>query len=697
MLAGLSVLALISTVFGMMLAVARELPRLESRNEYKAAKNSVIYDAHGRKIAELTGSNRRILVESSEIAPAMKHAIVAIEDRRFYEHSGVDYRSIARALAADLRQQKAAQGGSTITQQFVKNALHAQSKRTIFQKLREASLAYNLERNWSKDKIMTQYLNAAYYGRGAHGVYAAARTYFGKTANSLTAPEAALLAGIVSSPSRYDPIQFPARSKSRRDLVLRKMKELRLLEEADYKASVRAALPSESAVRVPREKSEAPYFTDFIKQHLIDLYGAGTAFGGGLKVRTSLDINMQRRAEEAVQKNLAGLGPSATLVAINNRDGAVRAMVGGFDFDKEPFNLATNARRQPGSAFKPFTYITALMNGLTPSSTFISRPLTLPGGGKVKNYDDSYVGPTTLANGLIISDNSVLLQAGLKVGTRKVARTAKLMGIETSLSTNTAMILGGLKQGVTTFQMAHAFTTIARSGKRVSGTLAARKDGPVSILEVKDGQGNVLDKNKTRAEQVLPASVVDQTRATMEGVVSYGTGKRAAVGGETIAGKTGTTDNHADAWFCGISERLTVCIWVGYPKRTKPMLTEAGGSEVAGGTIPAGIFSSFMTAVLSDLERAGANREGKSDDQAPLDLPDAPYSEPETTTNEGKADNNKSRNDDAGGGKQKPSQGGKEAGPAPSTEEPQPSQPEQPQPDQPKPGQSEAGGTSPNQ
>ncbi len=286
----------------------------------------------------------------------------------------------------------------------MKNALHAQKERTVLQKLREASLAYNLERSWSKDKILTQYLNAAYFGNGAHGIESAARTYFGKTANSLSAPEAALLAGLVASPAYYDPSRYPERSKRRRDLVLKYMRDEGLLEDQDYRSAIKTALPSNAAISPPKEHSLAPYFTDYVKQQLVDEYGAGTAFGGGLKIRTSINLSTQRRAEEAVQRHLSGLGPAAALVAINNRDGSVRAMVGGPDFDKRPFNLATNAQRQPGSAFKPFVYAAGLMNGLTANSTFISQPLTLSNGEEIKNYDDSYLGAASMYNGLVYSE-----------------------------------------------------------------------------------------------------------------------------------------------------------------------------------------------------------------------------------------------------------------------------------------------------
>ncbi len=691
-LAGLVILATISTVFGMMMAVARELPSLESRNEYKAAKNSVVYDAQGRKIAELTGSTNRILVGPDKIAPVIKHAIVSIEDKRFYEHSGVDYRGIGRAIWADVRSGEPRQGASTIPQQFVKNALHAQKKRTIFQKLREASLAYNLERSWSKDKILTQYLNAAYFGNGAHGIEAAAQTYFGKTANSLTAPEAAMIAGLIASPSYYDPAKYPERTKNRRDLVLRYMKQEGFLEDADYRSSVRTALPSSKGINPPKEHSLAPYFTDYVKQQLVDEYGAGTAFGGGLKIRTSLDLKIQKRAEEAVQRHMAGLGPDAALVAINNRDGSVRAMVGGDDFEKRPFNLATNAQRQPGSAFKPFVYATGLMNGLTPNSTFISRPLTLANGEEIKNYEDSYLGAASMANGLVFSDNSVMVQVGMKVGTKKIARTAQQMGIETDISTNTAMIIGGLKKGVTTFQMAHAFSTFARNGKRITGSLAARRGGPVTVLEAKDNNGRTVDSNKTREIKVLPPSVAKETKAAMAGVVSRGTGRRAQVEGENISGKTGTTDDSTDAWFCGMNERLTVCVWVGYASRFKPMLSEFGGNAVEGGTLPAAIFASFMSSVVSDLEKSRKARDKDDpDDETGIDPTPQIQAPADKEDKKGSGESNRDTKKKSKKSKKKEPESPAEPTPTPPEEEnteptPKPDQPEPAPPAEPEPG-----------
>lgn len=604
-LAGLSIIASISTIFGMMMAVASDIPKLEARNEYKEAENSIVYDAKGRKIGVLTGRKNRILVDSDQISTEMKQAIVAIEDKRFYEHKGIDYTGIARALWQDILQQQAVQGASTITQQFVKNALNAQRQRTVFQKLKEASIAYHLENKWSKDKILTEYLNAAYFGNGAYGVESAARAYFQKTAHDLTTPEAALLAGMVASPSAYDPVQRPNNAKARRDLVLLRMYEQGVLDELDYRASVRTALPPLDAIQPPTEQSEAPYFTDYLKTQLVERYGAGRTFGGGMRIRTPLDLDMQKAAENAVQSYTGGLGPAASLVAIDNDTGAVKAMVGGDDFKEEPFNLAINAFRQPGSSFKMFTLVTALKQGISPGATYVSKPVLLPDGRggmyKVSNYEDSYLGSASMETATVYSDNSVYAQIGKQVGTRNVAETARDMGIDSNISTNAAMVLGGVKQGFSTFQMAHAYETLQQNGWRVSGSLAPRPGAPVSVLTVKNKNGNYIDRNKTVKKQVVPKAAAETAKYILQGVVAGGTGKRAAVSGTTVAGKTGTTDNYADAWFVGFNDELTVAVWVGYLK-PRPMESEYGGQPVAGGTIPAEIFASFMSAVLSGFE-----------------------------------------------------------------------------------------------
>ena len=637
LLAGLGVLAAVSTVFGMMMAVASDLPQLEE----PATKNSYIYDFHNRKIGVLTGNTKRIFLTEAEIAPVMKHAIISIEDRRFYTNEGVDLRGIGRALYQDLVAKKAVQGGSTITQQFVKNALAAQDKRTLFQKLREAALAYHLSRKWSKEKILGTYLNTIYFGNGAYGIESAARTYFGnihsgcggdgarKCASDLTPGEAALLAGIVQNPSGYDPISHPEAAKRRRDQVLSNMLAQGFLMRAQYDAAVQEPLPTRNTIRPPKEETRYPYFTSWIKQQVVDQLGGGQqgarlAFEGGLKVKTTLDVEMQDAAENAIKQWLPYTsGPRAALVAIDNHTGGVRAMVGGDDYEASPFNLATQGQRQPGSSIKPFILARALSDGISQDSTWASHKLVIPVPHSsekftVNNYEDAYSGVTTLARALTFSDNSVFAQVGIKVGTRRVARLAERMGIRTPVSHNYAMTLGGLEEGVTPLDMAHAYETLASGGKLTYGTLSpgahntSRQPvpGPVGIASIRrqhsgdwvpaklPGGGEAL--NSKRQREVLDPGVARQVGTIMQSVVQVGSGVRAQVPGYTVSGKTGTTEGYGDAWFVGWTEDYTVAVWVGYPDRFKSMKTEFNGQPVAGGTYPASIFATFMKAVLPE-------------------------------------------------------------------------------------------------
>src|SRR3954454_18016291 len=363
--AGLGALAIISTIFGMMLSVSSDLPSLENHAQLRVARNSALYASDGETVtlARLTGAQNRILDESADISPNVKNAVIAIEDKRFFEHSGVDYRGIARAVFQDVVRQRAAQGASTITQQFVKNVLEAQGQRTVFQKLREAALAYHLERQWAKDKILTQYLNTIYFGNGAYGIEAAARTYFGrntleydphapKAATNLQPWQAAYLAGMIASPSGYDPVQHPVAAHNRMEQVLRNMLAQGMITR-QHSADQRGFYISPKQVRPPRPDSKVPYYSTWVTQQLLDKYrSTGLVFGGGLKVTTSLDPELQAAAEQAINGRLAGVGPSASLVAIDNKTGEVRAVVWGSDFEDRPFNLATNGHRQPGSSFK---------------------------------------------------------------------------------------------------------------------------------------------------------------------------------------------------------------------------------------------------------------------------------------------------------------------------------------------------------
>jgi penicillin-binding protein 1A len=627
-LLGLALLAFISTLFGMMMAVASDLPSLENKAEFRSAKNSELLasDGHAR-IAKLTGNQNRILVGEGDISPTIKNAVIAIEDRRFYEHKGVDYKGIARAFSQDLLRRRAAQGGSTITQQFVKNALAAQGNRSVFEKLREAALAYHMERRWSKQKILTQYLNSVYFGNGAYGVESAMRTYFGNSsttppgttiqccsARTATPSQAALLAGLIASPSLFDPVQNPRRAKVRRNEVLDRMLQQGTITRAEHESAVQDPVPDRNQVSPPRPDSSQPYYSSWLTQQLVDRYRPGVVFSGGLKIKTTLDPELQAAAQNAISRRLTGVGPDAALVAIENKTGEVKAMVGGSDFNQRPFNLATNGHRQPGSSFKPFTLITALERGVSPEATFTSRKKIFPVPGSktekfvANNYQNQYAGIASLRAATATSDNSVFAELGLRMGTKRIARTARRMGIRTPISTNPAMTLGGLKEGLTPLELAYAYTTIANKGMRVSGSLAPNGRGPVAIESVK-GAG-IDDKNEHRGKRVFSNQVGDTAQQLLAGVIQSGTGRAAQIG-EFAAGKTGTTENYGDAWFVGFNNELTVAVWVGYADKLKPMETEYHGSEVAGGTYPAEIWRDFMTSWI------GIRGEKPEDKQVP--------------------------------------------------------------------------------
>jgi penicillin-binding protein 1A len=614
-LLGLGVLALISTLFGMLMAVASEIPSLENSAEFRAARNSSLLATDGDPIARLTGNNNRILIDPQDISPNIKNAVISIEDKRFYTHKGVDLKGLGRAALADFIHHGTVQGGSTITEQFVKNALAAQSNRTIFEKLREAALAYHLEKQWSKQKILGEYLNTVYFGNGAYGVESAMRTYFGgpqthydpneRAARNATPEQAALLAGMIASPSSFNPITNPRMALVRRNLVLKLMLEQHMISLGQYEQGIVQALPSTRTINPPRPDSEQPYFSTWVTQQLVDRLGSGRVFGGGLKITTSLDPDLQAAAERAIEGRLAGVGPSASLVAIDNRSGEVRAMVGGNDYLRHPFNVATDGHRQPGSAFKPFTLAEALMRGVSPESVWPSAPVTFRVSKKelfpVHNFEDSYLGSVSLANALAYSDNSVFARVGIQVGTHRIARLARKMGLHTPVSTNLAMTLGGLREGLSPLEMAYAYSTIANDGKRVTGSLAAWHNGPVAIEDVRTGSGKPVTKDKRKTIQVIPTNVAVEEQQLMHGVVTHGTGTAANLPDDFVAGKTGTTENYGDAWFVGFDRRYTVAVWVGYPDKLVPMRTQYRGGPVEGGTYPAQIWHDFMVAALNIL------------------------------------------------------------------------------------------------
>jgi penicillin-binding protein 1A len=599
------VLALVSAssfTFGLLTAIASEIPSLDPENR-REQRNGYIYASDGKTVlAVLRGSENRVLVEWGEISDRMIQAIVAVEDRRYWEHRGIDLRGIARALWADIRNQSVVQGGSTITQQFVKNA-YLKNQHSLARKVREAALAWQLNQQWSKQRILTAYLNTVYFGNGAYGVQQAAKVYFDKGAADLNLAEAALLAGIPADPSGYDPVRHPERARARRQKVLGDMLEGGSITIREYENANRDPLPRPDDLRLPGvETPWAPYFTNYVKQQLLESkrYGPSKVFGGGLRVRTTIDLGLQQLARNAISKWLPDPeGPAAALVAIDPQTGNVLGMIGGRNYRESQFNLAVQSARQPGSAFKPFVLAAALQQGISPSTSFVSKPVSISLGDKfwfVENYEDSYLGTTDLGTATIYSDNAVYAQLTRLVGPGRVAATAKRLGITSPLRDYFSIGLGA--QAVNPLELARAYSAFANGGYRFD--TRSFGDRPRVIEQISE-PGGAVDRNAQTPQRVLTARSGRIVNDLLQQVIQQGTGRRAALPGWPAAGKTGTTENHGDAWFVGYTPQLVTAVWVGYPSQLRPMLTEFHGDPVAGGTYPAQIWKSFMEAALPYL------------------------------------------------------------------------------------------------
>ena len=595
----LLVLATLAFTFGLVRAVASEIPSLDPAAQ-RADVDTVVYSSNGRSVlAVLRGDESRVLAGTDDIAPIMRQAIVSVEDQRFFEHNGIDLKGVARALWQDVQQQGIVEGGSTITQQFVKNA-YIRNERTLARKVREAALAWQLEQEWTKDRILTAYLNTIYFGNGAYGIQQAARAYFKKSAKELELHEAALLAGIPADPSLYDPTTNPHNAKARRQLVLKMMLAQGKITRADLVRANAAPLPKPDDVRLPGTGGKAQYFVNYVKDQLVEQYGAGRVFGGGLHVTTTIDLKLQYKARSAIEKVLRNPdGPAAALVAIEPSTGAVKAMFGGRNFRESQFNLAAQAERQPGSAFKPIVLATAMREGISPLTEIESKKVSIDAGDRiwtVTNYDHTYLGRVSLSRALVSSDNSVYAQLTDLVGPKAIVETAHALGIRSPLDPYFSIGLGSV--AVNPLEMARAYATVANGGRRVDGSLLG--DRPRVVTRVERRRAGRVEENAPIPTQVLDEAEAELLTGILEDVVRAGTGRRAAIPGRTVAGKTGTTDNYGDAWFVVYTPELAVAVWVGYPDRLRPMTTEFGGEPVTGGTLPAQIWKEFVETVEED-------------------------------------------------------------------------------------------------
>jgi penicillin-binding protein 1A len=576
------------------------------------ASSSHIYAADGSLIATLRGAHYRVPISIRQMPQHVKDAVVAAEDARFYQHSGVDARAVLRALRADFIAGAAVQGGSTITQQYVKNA-YVGKERTWMRKIKEAQIASQLERTNSKQKILERYLNTVYFGRGAYGIEAAAKVYFDKGAKDLTASEAAQLVGLIPAPVRFSPNTQPSRAEDRRLDVISRMEQQGFLSGGEAQQA-RAERPAFKEAKPSEEVFKYPWFVDAVKRYLFHKYGATTVYNGGLEIHTSLDPRLQDLAEKAVKQALpAPTDPYASLVSLESGTGYVKAMVGGRNFEEEKYNIAIQGRRQPGSSFKPFVLVSALESGMLPGNTF-SGPSTICITGwrpkcQVNNFDRAGFGRITLEQATINSVNTVFAQVVMRVGPKEVVATAKRMGVPgprwlprisgcrptkeitcgTRIDAVPALALGS--EEVTPLEMASAF-----------GTLSARGvyREPKVVTKVVNSDGEVLEEGPARGRRALEVEIADNANAIMQKVITSGTGTRANIG-RPVAGKTGTAQDFQNAWFVGYTPEVSTAVWVGFKERNRPLTNIRGVGRVTGGSFPAIIWSNYMKAALDSV------------------------------------------------------------------------------------------------
>jgi penicillin-binding protein 1A len=585
-------------------AVAEDMPELDDYSSTELAQTSVVYDANGNVVDELYGVQNRYVVPLDDIDPTLREAAIAIEDHRFYEHRGLDFEAIARAAVENIQSLSIQEGGSTITQQLIKNTYIAQEQRMIpsfERKFAEASLAWQYEKEHSKEEILEQYLNTVYFGANAYGAEAAARTYFNKKAENLTLPESALLAGIIQLPGVYDPFLDPKTAKERRNVVLDRMLEYGYITKQEHDEAVRADLVL-SRGRVEHE-NDNEYFLNAVRRELAEEYGDDMVYEGGLEIHTTLDPELQEMANTAVDSivNPEAGDPSAALVSVDPATGAVRAMVGGSDFDQVKFNLATQAHRQAGSSFKPFVYAEAIEQGISPETTYVSKHLEVPMGPYerpyvVDNYDFIERGPITLEKAMAESDNTVFVQLALDLGLENVVEKAQEMGITSEVEAYPSTAIGGLGEGVTPLEMASAYSTLPNQGVHMKPFLVQR------VTKEENGEEIVVEEHRLREEQALTrdeAAVVTQAlrRVITDGTASYYHDLDADIG-RPAAGKTGTTNNFVDAWFIGFIPQLTTSVWVGYPDERRPMVNINGLTEINGENYPLDIWSLYMQSAV---------------------------------------------------------------------------------------------------
>jgi penicillin-binding protein 1A len=577
----------------------RSLPSVTALETLQPIQGTKIYDDNDEAITELH-VERRILVPLSQIPQSLRDAILATEDRRFYSHWGIDPIGVARAVVQNYRRGRIVEGGSTITQQLTK-VLFLTPDKSLERKLREAVLALELERRYSKDRILEMYLNQVYFGQGSYGVEAAARTYFGKGVSELTVRESALIAGLPRAPTNYSPFDRPEAAKRRREVVLRRLVEFGSIKDEEAKRLAKTDL---GLIPPERRRTTGQYFIDYVQQTLEAKYGPDLVLKGGLNVYTTLNPTMQLTAEQSLREGLKALAgrsaqtttgarpgesPEGAVVTVEPQTGYVKAMVGGSDFFRSEFNRAVQAKRQPGSAFKPFIYIAALEAGFTPASQIEDSPVSFPVGGKngqvwkPENYDRKFRGSTTLQQAIEESINVVTVKLQERVGLAKTIQVARRLGITSPLDVNLSLALG--TSDVSLLEMTSAYGTLANQGVWMP---------PVAIRYVTDAQGKLLEEHVPEGREALAPETAYVITQMLRGVVERGTGQAAKGLGRPMAAKTGTTNDYSNAWFVGFTPRLATGVWVGYD-RPRSLGKDETGSRVA---VP--IWVTYMGKVLGD-------------------------------------------------------------------------------------------------
>jgi penicillin-binding protein 1A len=593
-IAGLSVVAWVG-------ATAASAPPISSLKERDPGANTEVLAADGTRLGWISADYLSRPISGTQMPQVLKDATVAIEDERFYKHKGVDYEGIVRAAVKNFINRETVEGGSTLTMQLVKNLYTSDRTRTGLagyqRKIREAKLAEELENEHDKDWILDKYLNTTSYGtvggQTAIGVEAAARIYFDKRAKDLNLNQSALLAGLPQAPTDYSPILHGQAAKNRRNQVLDKMAELGMITRERAERTKRRGMGLTLGDYFKRRREG--YFFDYVKDELIKEYGPQTVKLGGLVVHTTIDLEKQRQAREAIKTKLGVIGPSSALVTINPRNGYILAMASSADYAETKFNLAAQGERQPGSSFKTFALMTALRRGVNPNSTrYTSVSPTIfddprYGHVDVKTYGGTSGGNMSLYEATLRSDNSVFIQLAMDLGPDKVAETAVDMGIKRRhVHGYPAESLGGLENGVSPLEMATAYATIASGGYR---------NRPTAITKVefeRTGKSELPRRWRPHRTKVFPDGVTYEATKILQANIAGGTGTHANIGCPA-GGKTGTTDNNTDAWFVGFTPRLATAVWVGYPNDRTYMTGLYFGRNVDGGTFPADIWGAYMS------------------------------------------------------------------------------------------------------